>query len=116
MNKSNKGEKMDRLEDNTIKSNLIINNIETSTNIKEYYVILSILEGYLNMINVQHKIIKKNKRFLIESLLIYYNMVPEAGLEPAHSEEFQILSLVRLPIPPLRHFLAHLAGVEPTTL
>ena len=84
---------MDRLEDNTIKSNLIINNIETSTNIKEYYVILSILEGYLNMINVQHKIIKKNKRFLIESLLIYYNMVPEAGLEPAHSEEFQILSL-----------------------
>ena len=43
-------------------------------------------------------------------------MVPEAGLEPAHSEEFQILSLVRLPIPPLRQFLAHLAGVEPTTL
>ena len=32
-------------------------------------------------------------------------MVPEAGLEPAHSEEFQILSLVRLPIPPLRHFI-----------
>lgn len=50
---------MNRLEDNTIKSNLIINNIETSTNIKEYYVILSILEGYLNMINVQHKIIKR---------------------------------------------------------
>jgi len=47
MNKSNKGWKIDRLEDNTIKSNLIINNIETSTNIKEYYVILSILEGYL---------------------------------------------------------------------
>lgn len=50
---------MDRLEDNTIKSNLIINNIETSTNIKEYYVILSILEAYLNMINIQHKIIKR---------------------------------------------------------
>lgn len=59
MNKSDKGEKMDRLEDNTIKSNIIINNIETSTNIKEYYVILSILEAYLNMINIQHKIIKR---------------------------------------------------------
>lgn len=50
---------MDRLEDNTIKSNIIINDIETSTNIKEYYVILSILEGYLGMINAQHKIIKR---------------------------------------------------------
>ena len=60
MNKSNKGGKMDRLEDNTIKSNLIINNIETSTNIKEYYVILSILEGYLIV----------NKNFLPERTII----------------------------------------------
>lgn len=60
MNKSNKGRKMDRLEDNTIKSNLIINNIETSKSIKEYYVILSILEGYLIV----------NKNFLPERTII----------------------------------------------
>ena len=30
-------------------------------------------------------------------------MVPEAGLEPAHSKEYWILSPARLPIPPLRH-------------
>ena len=60
MNKSNKGGKMDRLEDNTIKSNLIINNIETSKSIKEYYVILSILEGYLIV----------NKNFLPERTII----------------------------------------------
>ena len=51
---------MDRLEDNTIKSNLIINNIETSKSIKEYYVILSILEGYLIV----------NKNFLPERTII----------------------------------------------
>lgn len=60
MNKSNKGGKIDRLEDNTIKSNLIINNIETSKSIKEYYVILSILEGYLIV----------NKNFLPERTII----------------------------------------------
>ena len=30
-------------------------------------------------------------------------MVPEAGLEPARSQDRLILSQVRLPIPPLRH-------------
>lgn len=61
--------KTNRLENNTIKPDLIINNIETSKNIKEYYVILSILEAYLNIINVQHKIkIIKKKRFPTESL------------------------------------------------
>ncbi len=29
-------------------------------------------------------------------------MVPEEGLEPSHPEGYQILSLARLPVPPLR--------------
>ena len=29
-------------------------------------------------------------------------MVPQEGLEPPHPREYQILSLARLPIPPLR--------------
>ncbi len=31
-------------------------------------------------------------------------MVLGAGIEPAHSEEYRILSPVRLPIPPPKHF------------
>jgi hypothetical protein len=31
-------------------------------------------------------------------------MVLGAGIEPAHSEEYRILSPVRLPIPPPEHF------------
>lgn len=30
-------------------------------------------------------------------------LVPQAGLEPARANAHQILSLARLPIPPLRH-------------
>ena len=32
-------------------------------------------------------------------------MVPEVGLEPTRPGGHQILSLARLPVPPLRHFL-----------
>jgi hypothetical protein len=34
------------------------------------------------------------------------SMVPEEGLEPSHPEGYQILSLARLPVPPLRRLLA----------
>ncbi len=37
-------------------------------------------------------------------------VVPEAGIEPAHPEGWQILSLLRLPIPPLGQTLEYSRG------
>ena len=41
-------------------------------------------------------------------------MVRVAGLEPARLQNRQILSLLRLPIPPHPHILAEGVGFEPT--
>lgn len=30
-------------------------------------------------------------------------MVPKVGIEPTHDKSYKILSLARLPVPPLRH-------------
>ena len=41
----------------------------------------------------------------LEQIQLFTNiiMVLRAGIEPAHSEEYRILSPVRLPIPPPQH-------------
>ena len=44
-----------------------------------------------------------------------YCMVPKTGIEPVRKYKFRrILSPVRLPVPPLRQYMAPRVGLEPT--
>ena len=52
---------------------------------------------------------KRPHKFLTYKALYFVN-VPTKGIEPSHPCEWQILSLLRLPIPPHGHYASKLDG------
>ena len=56
----------------------------------------------------------KKKKALITSAIKAFNLslVPTKGIEPSHPCEWQILSLLRLPIPPHGHFKIYQSYID----